>query len=167
MKLDSFLPSAVPHGIAQTSHSYSGYLPFYNPLSSVPSAIDLITPRLLPAYLEFSLSLPPILNSASPFQILNSANGMQAEKHWLLLTVIITSSVLSLFACTYYLTRLVSCNCFRRFRGWRRVRRASDGRRMSDTRRTTDTIEIFRDDVDKDWLELDVTEKGARSPHRQ
>ena len=37
---------------------------------------------------------------------------------------------------------------------------------MSDTRRT-DTIEIFRDDVDKDWLELDVTEKGARSPHRE
>jgi hypothetical protein len=73
----------------------------------------------------------------------------------MLLTFLITTAVLSIFACVYYVSRAISCGYLRRLRGWRRVRRSSD-------------VEVFHDGVpDKDWMELDVTEKGARSPHQE
>lgn len=80
-----------------------------------------------------------------------SANVSQAEKHWLLLTVIITTAVLSLIAGLYYLSKLVSCSPFRRLRLFARKRRTGS--------------DIERLIVDKDWLERDVPEKGASSPH--
>jgi len=73
----------------------------------------------------------------------------------MLLTFLITSAVLSLFAACYYLSRVISCNYFRRVRGgWRRLHRNGND------------VERFHDDVVvKDWIEMDVTEKGAQSPH--
>jgi len=73
----------------------------------------------------------------------------------MLLTFLITSAVLAIFAAVYYLSRIISCNYVRRMRGWRRLRRNSND------------LERFHSDdvVVKDWIEMDVTEKGAQSPH--
>jgi hypothetical protein len=72
----------------------------------------------------------------------------------MLLTFLITSAILSIFAAVYYLSKIISCNYFRRVRGWRKLRRSSND------------VERFHDEVVvKDWIEMDVTEKGAQSPH--
>lgn len=67
--------------------------------------------------------------------------------------MLITAAVLSVFACIYYLSRAISCGCWRR-RGWRRLRATND-------------TEMHEAVFDMDWMDLDSTEKGARSPHQE
>jgi hypothetical protein len=79
-----------------------------------------------------------------------------------LLTVLITTAVLSIFAIIYYLSRYVSYGCFRRLRGWRRIRRRSSG--------SNNIVELFNDETirNKDWMEMNGIDRGARiSPHQE
>ena len=74
---------------------------------------------------------------------------IKAGKHWLLLTILITFGVLSVFAFVYHLSRRCTCGSLRRLRGWRRIR--------------TSDVEGFIGSGDDDWVEMEA-EKGIRSP---
>ena len=90
---------------------------------------------------------------------------LQAEKHWLLLTFLITIGVLSLFALVYCCIRSLSaCLSYRRFRtnAWTRLRKSNANH---DEGIWSSSSLSDRDSSDQNWIEMETTEKGGQSPH--
>jgi len=115
------------------------------------------------AFIFWVPSPPPLTHIA--LALANSSPGLQAEKHWLLLTFLITTGVLSLFAVVYFCTRSLSAFLsYRRFRSnaWARLRKSNPS---DDDGIWSSSSPSDRESSDQNWIEMEMTEIGAQSPH--